>query len=107
MVLIFFDNLFLFFSFVFVFRYNCKTTKYKGLGVLPFKIEDAYQEFEAKCATLCAFLKAVVKGDKHRHRYASAMILTKKRNKVNSFQKLLSMLFMERAVEGHGNLELP
>ncbi len=87
-------NLFYFFSF----RYFCKTTKHKGSGILPFKLQDAYNEFSSKCPILCAVLQAVTGRISNGLLlvpviYAAAMILMNSRNrKVNAFQKLVSLL---------------
>ncbi|XP_072025007.1 uncharacterized protein [Amphiura filiformis] len=78
-------------------RYFCKTTKYKGLGVFPFKIEDASQELEEKCPILCSYLRAVgspTGGKRLTPKvYAAAMLLLNTRNnRVNALQKLVALL---------------
>ncbi|XP_072013640.1 uncharacterized protein [Amphiura filiformis] len=77
-------------------RYFCQTTKYKGLGMFPFKIADVTKELEEKCPTLCSSLQAIAKPGSTSVQprvWAAAMLLLNTRNKnVNAFQKLISIL---------------
>ena len=91
-----------------LYRYYSKTTRFKGLGILPFKIQDACEDFKVRCPTLYACLEAVTKTGTNPNRlYASAMILLNARNsRINAFQKLTSMLLwkgqLKAKVRMHG-----